>query len=63
MVQSLATEWGLFRHYWVIAKFALTTFGAIARYAITAPSQPTENVTCDVKTSFRIAGVTGADVD
>ena len=27
LVQSLATEWGLFRHYWVIAKLALTTFG------------------------------------
>jgi hypothetical protein len=29
LVQSLATEWGLFRHYWVIAKLALTTFGTI----------------------------------
>jgi hypothetical protein len=24
LVQSLATEWGLFRHYWVLAKFLLT---------------------------------------
>jgi hypothetical protein len=27
LVQSLGTEWGLFRHYWVLAKFALTTLG------------------------------------
>jgi hypothetical protein len=24
LVQSLTTEWGLFRHYWVLAKFLLT---------------------------------------
>ncbi len=24
LVQSLATEWGLFRHYWVVAKLILT---------------------------------------
>jgi ABC-type transport system involved in multi-copper enzyme maturation permease subunit len=29
VVQSLATEWGLLRHYWVIAKFALTTIGTV----------------------------------
>jgi hypothetical protein len=27
LVQSLATEWGLFRHYWVLAKLALTVLG------------------------------------
>lgn len=27
LLQSLATEWGLFRHYWILAKFALTTLG------------------------------------
>jgi hypothetical protein len=25
LVQSLATEWGLFRHYWIVTKFVLTT--------------------------------------
>jgi hypothetical protein len=25
LVQSLGTEWGLFRHYWILAKFLLTT--------------------------------------
>jgi hypothetical protein len=29
LLQSLGTEWGLFRHYWIIAKFALTTFGTV----------------------------------
>ena len=24
LVQSLSTPWGLFRHYWVLAKFLLT---------------------------------------
>lgn len=27
LVQSLGTEWGLFRHYWILAKLALTVFG------------------------------------
>lgn len=27
LVQSLATEWGLFRHYWIVAKLALTVLG------------------------------------
>ena len=27
LVQSLGTEWGLFRHYWIIAKLALTMVG------------------------------------
>jgi hypothetical protein len=29
VVQSLGTQWGLVRHYWVLAKFALTVFAAI----------------------------------
>ena len=28
LIQSLGTEWGLFRHYWIVTKFALTV-GAI----------------------------------
>lgn len=28
LVLSLGTEWGLFRHYWVVAKLALNLFGA-----------------------------------
>ncbi|MCI0539427.1 MAG: hypothetical protein L0Z50_29815 [Verrucomicrobiales bacterium] len=27
LVQSFATEWGLFRHYWILAKFILTVGG------------------------------------
>ncbi|MBS1805527.1 MAG: hypothetical protein JST28_19360 [Acidobacteria bacterium] len=29
LVQSLGTPWGLFRHYWVLAKLLLTTFATI----------------------------------
>jgi hypothetical protein len=29
LVQSLGTEWGLFRHYWVLLKFLLTVFATI----------------------------------
>lgn len=28
LIQALGTQWGLFRHYWVLAKFVLTT-GAV----------------------------------
>jgi hypothetical protein len=27
LVQSLFTEWGLFRYYWIVAKFALAAIG------------------------------------
>lgn len=27
LVQSLGTEWGLFRHYWILVKFLLTIAG------------------------------------
>lgn len=29
LIQSLGTSWGLFRHYWVLAKFSLTVFATI----------------------------------
>jgi hypothetical protein len=29
LVQSLGTEWGLFRHYWVLIKFVLTVVATI----------------------------------
>ncbi|HEX8434210.1 hypothetical protein [Archangium sp.] len=29
LVQSLGTEWGLFRHYWLLVKFLLTLGGAL----------------------------------
>src|SRR5882757_3646258 len=33
IVQSLGTPWGLFRHYWVLAKLLLTTFATIVLLA------------------------------
>lgn len=29
LIQSLGTSWGLFRHYWVLAKFLLTAFATV----------------------------------
>ena len=29
LVQSLGTEWGLLRHYWILAKLALTVLGTV----------------------------------
>ena len=29
LIQSLGTTWGLFRHWWVLAKFVLTTAGTV----------------------------------
>jgi hypothetical protein len=29
LIMSLGTKWGLFRHYWVVISFALTTIAAI----------------------------------
>ena len=29
LVQSLGAEWGLFRHYWILVKFLLTTVGTV----------------------------------
>ncbi len=29
LIQSLATPWGLFRHYWIVAKLALTMFATV----------------------------------
>ena len=37
IVQSLGTPWGLFRYYWVLAKLALTVFGAAVLLVHTQP--------------------------
>src|SRR5262245_7499551 len=29
LVQSLFTEWGLFRHYWITAKFLMASVGSL----------------------------------
>ena len=29
VVQALSTQWGLFRHYWVLTKFAITVFSSL----------------------------------
>jgi ABC-type anion transport system duplicated permease subunit len=37
LVQSLGTSWGLFRHYWVVAKLALTVLATITLLVHTQP--------------------------
>ena len=37
LVQSLGTSWGLFRHYWIIAKFLLTILATILLLVHTNP--------------------------
>ena len=32
VVQSLGTQWGLFRHYWVLVKLVLTVFATVALF-------------------------------
>ena len=37
VVQSLGTPWGLFRHYWVVVKLALTALATIVLFIHTQP--------------------------
>lgn len=37
LIESLLTPWGLFRHYWLIAKLVLTTLATIVLLAHTQP--------------------------
>jgi hypothetical protein len=37
LVQSLGTQWGLFRHYWVLLKLLLTVFATIVLIVHTQP--------------------------
>ena len=57
LVQSLGTEWGLFRHYWVLTKFLITI---IATFLLLLHMQPTRHVAdvaarqhCQVPTCVR----------
>ena len=40
LLQSLATPWGLFRHYWIVAKLVLTVLSATSRAAWLSISMP-----------------------
>jgi hypothetical protein len=39
IIQALGTPWGLFRHYWVVVKLALTMLGTIVLFIHTQPIQ------------------------
>lgn len=53
LVQSLGTTWGLFRHYWVLAKLALT---ALATLLLLLHMRVAEQV---AHTAARTAGTAG----
>lgn len=36
VVQSLGTQWGLFRHYWVLIKFGITVFATYVLWGYTS---------------------------
>jgi hypothetical protein len=36
VIQSLGTQWGLFRHYWVLIKFGITVFATYVLWGYTA---------------------------
>src|SRR5918996_5375084 len=36
LVQSLGTQWGLFRHYWVLIKFGITVFATYVLWGYTS---------------------------
>lgn len=47
IVQSLGTTWGLFRHYWVVAKLALTAVATIILLVHTQPIDALAAVAAD----------------
>lgn len=52
LVQSLGTRWGLFRHYWVVAKLALTLFAsAVLLVHLPAVSAAARNAAISVATA------------
>lgn len=55
IVQSLGTPWGLFRHYWVVVKLALTLGATVLLLVHTQPIDHLAAVAAD-------SGVLGADL-
>jgi hypothetical protein len=54
LVSSLGTHWGLFRHYWVFFKFALTTIAIIVLLAQVEPISYFAGVAADPGSSIAI---------
>jgi hypothetical protein len=51
LVQSLGTEWGLFRHYWVLVKLLITILAAILLLIHMQPISYTAGVAAETKLS------------
>jgi hypothetical protein len=56
VVQSLGTAWGLFRHYWVIAKLSITVFAAVV---LLIYMQTLDKAATAAQTTFSVADLNG----
>jgi hypothetical protein len=64
IVQALGTSWGLFRHYWVVAKLLLTVLSTVvllmtaqtALVALTDPTAPTADLLAERGTLLHSGG-------
>jgi hypothetical protein len=52
LVQSLGTKWGLFRHYWVVAKLLINVFANVVLLIY----MPTLNYLADVAREMTVSG-------
>ena len=52
LVMSLGTPWGLFRHYWVLVKFAITVVAAIILFMYTRTLSSLGNLARDTTLSI-----------
>jgi hypothetical protein len=57
LIQSLGTQWGLFRHYWIVAKLGLTV---VATLILLVHTQPIGQVAAFAATSTLAPGDLGA---
>lgn len=58
LIMSLGTKWGLFRHYWVLAKLLLTVIATIVMLSQTRIISYTANVAADSSSNLdRLGGV------
>ncbi len=63
LVMSLGTQWGLFRHYWVIFKFLLTVLATIILLGFTQSLSGMVGEAADPKTSITTLRAMGAGMN
>ena len=64
LVQSLGTDWGLFRYYWILAKFLLTIGATILLmlHQFSAVARVARRVAADVPGTFPEVGQIGTQL-